>query len=92
MQWVDISFVFKHVFQNNLAHLYSLKSRSAIRNKLTKDPNLKKSSFFFFLGGGGRGGGGVVGLGGVNIMSKCFEWHFDSSRNTNGPNYSEIHA
>ena len=30
-----ISSVFKHVFQNNLAHLYSLKSRSAIKEKLT---------------------------------------------------------
>ena len=34
-----------------------------------------------------RGGGG-----GVNIMYKCLKWHFYSSRNTNVPSYSEIHA
>ena len=43
---------------------------------------------FFF---GGEGGGGE-GEGEVNIMSKCFKWHFYSSRNTNVPNYSKIHA
>ena len=72
MQWVDISFVFKHVFQNNLAHLYSLKSRSAIRNKLTKDPNLKKSSFFFFFGGGGEGGRGGCGARGSEHNVQMF--------------------
>ena len=50
--------------------------------------------FFFFLGGGGGGGGGGYGCGGagVNIMHKCLKWHFYSSRTTNVPNYSEIHA
>ena len=38
------------------------------------------------------GGGAVVAEGGVNIMYKCFKWHFYSSRNTNVPNYSKIHA
>ena len=32
------------------------------------------------------------GGGGVNIMYICLKWHFYSSRNTNVPNYSEIHA
>ena len=42
---------------------------------------------------GGLGGGGAGGCrGGVNIMYKCFKWHFYSSRNTNVPDYSEIHA
>ena len=60
--------------------------------KLTKNPNLKKNYFFcfcfVFFGGRvmERGGGGV------NIMYKCFKWHVYSSRNTNVPNYSEIHA
>ena len=45
--------------------------------------------FVFFYRGGG---GGVVAGGRVNIMYKCFKWHFYSSRNTNLPNYSEIHA
>ena len=49
-----------------------------------------KESNFFLVGGGG----GVVagGGGGVNIKYKCLKWHFYSSRNTNLPNYSEIHA
>ena len=55
--------------------------------KLTKNPNLN-FFFFFFLGGGG----GEVAEGRVNIMYKCFKWHFYSSRNTNVPDYSEIHA
>ena len=29
---------------------------------------------------------------GVNIMYKCLKWPFCSSRTTNVPNYSEIHA
>ena len=49
---------------------------------------LTKNSFFFF----GGGGGGVVAGRGVNIMYNCLKWHFYSSRNTNVPNYSEIHA
>ena len=28
----------------------------------------------------------------MNIMYKCLKWHFYSSRTTNVPNYSEIHA
>ena len=32
------------------------------------------------------------GVGGVNIMYKCFKWHFYFSRNSDVPNYSEIHA
>ena len=51
--------------------------------KLKKNPNMKE---IFFVGGGG--GGGV----GVNIMNTCFKWHFNSSRRTPVPNYSEIHA
>ena len=46
-----------------------------------------KNNFFFFFGGGG---GGLAG--GVNIMYKCLKWHYYSSRNTNVPSYSEIHA
>ena len=38
------------------------------------------------VGEGLWGGGGV----GVNTMYKCLKWHY--SRNTNVPNYSEIHA
>ena len=38
------------------------------------------------------GGGGGVGGAGVNIMCKCLKRHFYSSRTTNVPNYSEIHA
>ena len=34
----------------------------------------------------------MVGGGGVNIMYKCLKWHFYSSRNTNVPSYSEMHA
>ena len=34
-------------------------------------------------------GGGEEG---VNIMYTCLKWHFYSSRNTNVPSYSEIHA
>ena len=61
--------------------------------KVSKNPNIQKS----ILGGGGwggGGGGGEVGAGGrgVNIMYKCLKWHFYSSRNTNVPSYSEIHA
>ena len=41
-----------------------------------------------FLGGGGV----VAGGGGVNTMYKWLKWHFYSSRNTNVPNYSDIHA
>ena len=41
---------------------------------------------------GGGGDVGVVAEGAVNIMYNCFKWHFYSSRNTNVPNYSEIHA
>ena len=52
----------------------------------------KESNFFFFLGGGGGGAGGVCGGVCVNIMNICLKWHFCSSRNTNVPNYSEIHA
>ena len=37
--------------------------------------------FFFFFFGFIFGEGGVVG-GGVNIMHKCFKWHFYSSKNT----------
>ena len=44
------------------------------------------------MGGGGGGGGGVVAGVCVNILYKCLKWHFYSSRNTNVPNYSEIHA
>ena len=57
--------------------------------KLTKNPNLKRSSFFsflffsFFFAGVGWG---------VNIMYRCLKWHFYSSKNTNVPSYSEIHA
>ena len=40
----------------------------------------------------GGGGGGDCGGAGVNIMYKCLKWHFCSSRTTNVPNYSEIHA
>ena len=29
---------------------------------------------------------------GLNIMNRCFKWHFYSSRRTIVPNYSEIHA
>ena len=32
------------------------------------------------------------GEGGVDIMYKCLKWHSYSSRNTNVPSYSEIHA
>ena len=53
-------------------------------SQVTKNPNL---IFFFFWGGGGGGGGG-----GVNIMYSCLKWHLYSSKNTNVPNYSEIHA
>ena len=44
--------------------------------------------------GVGVGGGGLWGGGGgrVNIMYKCFKWHFYSSRNTNVPDYSDIRA
>ena len=43
------------------------------------------------VGGGGRGV--VAGEGGVvNIMYKCFKLHSYPSRNTNVPNFSEIHA
>ena len=43
-----------------------------------------KKIFFFYWGGGGGGGGGGRGRGGrVNIIYKCFKWHFYSSRNTN---------
>ena len=54
--------------------------------KLTKNPNIKKIFLFFRVVAVGGGGGGV------NIMYNCFKWHFYSSRNTNVPNYSEIHA
>ena len=55
--------------------------------KLSKNPEESNIFFFFFLGGGGGGCSG-----GVNILYKCLKWHFYSSRNTNVPNYSEIHA
>ena len=50
--------------------------------KLTNNPNPKKSFFF----------GGGAGAAKCTYMYKCFEWHFYSSRRTNVPNYSEIHA
>ena len=55
--------------------------------QIDKESKSKKNLFFFshvffFCGGGGGGGG-------VNIMYKCFKWHFYSSRNTNVPNYFE---
>ena len=62
---------------------------------MTKNPYIKNLVLFFKGGGGGgRGGGGEAGCGGagVNIMYKCLKWHFYSSRTTNVPNYSEIHA
>ena len=53
---------------------------------------MKKKLFFFFVFVW-RGGGGGAGLWrGVNIRYKYLKWHFYSSRNTNVPNYSEIHA
>ena len=67
-------------------------------DKLTKNPNLKKLYlfFFFFLGGGGGGvvavWGGGGGGGGSERNVQMFQMHFYSSRNTNVPNYSEIHA
>ena len=51
-----------------------------------------KKSFFFFFFFFFWGGGGGCGRAGVNIMYKCLKWHFYSSRTTNVPNYSEIHA
>ena len=67
--------------------------------QIDKESKSKKSFYFilfiylfFFFGGGGGvvvAGGGMMG---VNIMYKCFKWHFYSSRNTNVPNCSEIHA
>ena len=59
--------------------------------QIDKESKSKNKNIFFFFGGGGGGGGGVVAWG-VNIMYKCFKWHFYSSRNTNVPNCSEIHA
>ena len=50
-------------------------------NKLTNNPNLKKS---FFLGGEGAAK--------YTYMNKCFKCHFYSSGRTNVPNDSEIHA
>ena len=52
------SSVFKHVFQNNLAHLYSLKSRSAVLNMYImftppppppKKKKKKKKIYFLYL-------------------------------------------
>ena len=49
--------------------------------KLTNNPNI----ICVCVCGGGGGGG-------VNVMYKCFKWHFYSSRNTNVPDYSEIYT
>ena len=54
------------------------------------DKESKSNGVFFvlFFWGVGVGCGG----GGVNIMYNFLKWHRYSSRNTNVPNYSEIHA
>ena len=57
-------------------------------DKESKYKNIKK---LFFRGGVGVGGGGCGGAG-VNIKYNRLKWHFYSSRTTNVPNYSEIHA
>ena len=59
---------------------------------MTNGQNLKKKKYFLLEGGGGGGGGRVMAGGWVNIMYKRLKWHFYSSRNTNVPSYSEIHA
>ena len=65
--------------------------------KIDQESKYKKNLFFFFFffffwGGGGGGGEGGCGGAGVNITYKSLKWHFYSSRTTNVPNYSEIHA
>ena len=62
---------------------------------MAKNPNQK--NLFFFLrgvggGGGGWGCGGGGGGGGSKHNVEMFQIAFCSSRNTNVPNCSEIHA
>ena len=52
--------------------------------QIDKESKYKKIFFSGWVGGCGGAG--------VNIMYKCLKWHFYSSRTTNVPNYSEIHA
>ena len=60
--------------------------------KIDKESKFKKFFFFFFFFWGGGGGGWVGGGGGGGSEHNVQMFLFYSSRNTEVPNYSEIHA